>query len=220
MYKSASLLRRSCALLVAVAISLAYLCINANASGRPPVKIVKPPVPSQDVLLNNLREEVRRLSVELEIYKNDRYLVEMQYTKKYYEYLAKKADLNLAQFEWQRTASERLLWLVVVVVFSGVAFSGYQLWRASKTNDLPGDSSIEIAVQKVKITSSVVGVIVLAISIIFFYFFLIEVYRVKVVDLTPSETRPLLPNSAAPSSEQVPNTAVQGTLRDKAAQRP
>lgn len=214
------MLRTFFALIVAVVISLTFSCADAATSDPPAVGKGKPPVPGQDVLLSNLRDEVRRLSVELETYKNDQYLVEMQYTKKYYEYLAKKADLNLAQFEWQRTASERLLWLVVVVVFSGVAFSGYQLWRASKTNDLPGDSSIEIAVQKVKITSSVVGVIVLAISIIFFYFFLIEVYRVKVIDLTPSETRPLLPSSGAPASEQVPNTAVQGTLRDKTAQRP
>lgn len=207
-------------LLVVVALSWTSAFANAATDGASLSNSVKPPVPSNDVLLNDLREEVKRLSIELESYKNDRYSTELQYTKKYYEYLAKKADLNLAQFEWQRTASERLLWLVVVVVFSGVVFSGYQLWRASKTNDLPGDSSIEIAVQKVKITSSVVGVIVLAISIVFFYFFLIEVYRVKVVDLTASEIKPPSQGSEAEKFDRRPNPAVQGMLRDKASQRP
>ena len=164
-------------------------------------KTEKTVLSTQQVLLEELRAEVARLNEELQRYKNSRYAIEIEYTRKYYEYLSKKADINVMQFQWQRTASERLLWLVVVVVLAGVVFSGYQLWRASKTNDLPADSTIEIAAQKIKITSSVVGVIVLAISIIFFYFFLIEVYRVKVIDMESSEVKP--PSSIIPSIPSV-----------------
>jgi hypothetical protein len=38
----------------------------------------------------------------------------------------------------------------------------------------------------------VVGVNVLTISIVFLYFFLVEVYRVKVVDLAPAEVKPII----------------------------
>lgn len=145
--------------------------------------------PDQEAVLQELRKEVGKLSQELSSYKSERYKIENDYAAKYYIYLGEKADANIEQFKWQRSASERILWLVVVVVFSGVAFSGYQLWRASDIKGI-GESSIEIAAQKIKVTSSVAGVIVLAISIVFFYFFLIEVYRVKIVDLTSSEVKP------------------------------
>jgi hypothetical protein len=144
----------------------------------------------QKKLLTALREELIKKDKKLAELQSERHKFELEYTKKYYSYLAEKADVNLEQFRWQRSASEWLLWLVVVVVLSGVVFSGIQLWRASSIKDLGGESTVEIETSKVRITTSVVGVIVLAISIVFFYFFLIEVYRVKVIDMAPSEVRP------------------------------
>ena len=80
-----------------------------------------------------------------------------------------------------------MLFLVIVVVLSGVLFSGFQIWKASNTSDITSESSIELSIQKIKVTLSVVGVIVLSISIIFLYFFLIEVYRINVVDMSETE---------------------------------
>lgn len=150
----------------------------------------------QQELLQNLRTELIKANEELSKYKQDQYQYELDYTKKYYAYLGQKADVNIEQFKWQRSASERLLWLVVVVVFSGVVFSGVQLWRAASIKHLSGESTVEIEASKIKITTSVVGVVVLAISIVFFYFFLIEVYRIKIVDMSPAEVKPTVSNSS------------------------
>jgi hypothetical protein len=143
-------------------------------------------------VLNALRAELRAMKEQLNQFQDDKYQTDLTYYKKYHEYLAKKADINLEQFLWQRRASEFILGLVVAVVISGISFSGLQLWRASNLSSISTDSTIEIAAQKIKVTSSVVGVIVLTISIVFLYFFLVEVYRVKVVDLAPAEVKPII----------------------------
>ena len=150
---------------------------------------VEKPEQTQEELVNDLRTELIDAHAKLDHLQDEIYKMHVDYARKYYAYLGEKADVHIEQFKWQRSASEILLWLVVVVVFSGVLFSGIQLWRAGTIKDL-GDTSIEIEARKIKVTSSVVGVIVLAISIIFFYFFLIEVYRIKIVDLQQTEIAP------------------------------
>lgn len=175
----------------------------------------KPVIKSVDnnEILKALRSEVRAMKEQLDNYQSDTYQVQLSYYKKYHEYLARKADINLEQFLWQRRASEFLLWLVVTVVISGISFSGIQLWRASSLLGISTDSTIEIAAQKIKVTSSVVGVIVLTISIIFLYFFLIEVYRVKIVDLAPAEVKPTLGTYKIPTAPDiVANIALQPTV--------
>lgn len=141
-----------------------------------------------------LQEQILELEKEINYLKTDMYKAEASYFVKYYEYLGKKAEINLSQFMWQKMASNWLLFLVIVVVISGVVFSGFQLWKASQIDDFGKSSSIELSVQRIKITSSVVGVIVLSISIVFLYFFLIEVYRINIVDIAKSETLPLTIN--------------------------
>lgn len=141
--------------------------------------------------IRQVNEKLEEMEAQIQHLKSDIYKAESEYYKYYYgEYLKKKAEVNLSQFIWQRGASSYMLWLVVIVVLSGIGFSGFQLWKASQINDFGQDSSIEISVQRVKITSSVVGVIVLAISIIFLYLFLIEVYRVNIVDMESTEKKP------------------------------
>lgn len=84
---------------------------------------------------------------------------------------------------WQGTASNTLLWVVVIVTLSGVLFSGYQLIVTLRKSTPQGDSTVEISANRIRITTSVTGVVVLAISLAFLYLFLIEVYRINVIDL-------------------------------------
>lgn len=182
-----------CTLPAIVVVGILWAVSSLNAHGEETIQAdKKPPLPSNEVVIQKLRDEIVELRRQLERQEDQVFQAELGYTKKYYDYLARKAELNLNQFEWQRSASEKLLWLVICVVVSGVVFSGYQLWRASRTSELGGESSIEIEIRKVKVTSSIVGVIVLAISIVFFYFFLIEVYHINVVDLSSGEEKPAI----------------------------
>lgn len=175
---------------VAYFLSVFFLLLGScfAVEGKPAEKQMDSSDPQK--VIANLRSELIQLNNEVATYQSAEHKAKAEYTQRYYKYLAEKADVTIDQFRWQRSASGWLLWLVILVVISGVVFSGVQLWRASSIKDLGGESTIEIEARKVKITSSVVGVIVLSISIVFFYFFLVEVYTIKVVDMSGSEVSP------------------------------
>ena len=112
---------------------------------------------------------------------------------------------------WQARASEILIWVVVIVCLSGVVFSGYQLWRATAptpsgaTPTALGETTVEASWQNVRITSSVIGLVVLVISVAYLYLFLKEVYDIKIagdLDATSSSTAAAgsASNEAAPKS--------------------
>lgn len=145
---------------------------------------------NQAVRVQQMREQMIKLNNEVYFYRSERYRIETDYSKNYYAYLVKRADSNIAQLDWQRSASEKLLWVVVFVVFSGVGFSGYQLWRSTRAGHSPGEATLELEAQRIRVTSSVVGVVVLAISMAFFYFFLVEVYRIRVLDMSSTDIKP------------------------------
>ena len=74
--------------------------------------------------------------------------------------------------------------MVVIVCLSGVLFSGYQLWKATapapvggsvdKSNADPLATNVELSWQNVRVTSSVIGLVVLVISVAYLYLFLKE----------------------------------------------
>ena len=129
----------------------------------------------------------------------------------YGDYARKRAEVQLASFIWQAHASEILIWVVVIICLSGVLFSGYQLWRATApgtggslpaatlaAGDLGDDAApepgtaavppahplaadVSLSLTNSRITSSVIGLVVLVISVAYLYLFLKEVYAVKVI---------------------------------------
>jgi hypothetical protein len=54
------------------------------------------------------------------------------YSIRYYEFLSRQTDLAAGTLIWQARASEISMWVVFAVVFAGVAFSGYQLFHATR----------------------------------------------------------------------------------------
>jgi hypothetical protein len=72
--------------------------------------------------------------------------------------------------------------LVVLVVLAGVAFSAFQLWKSVGPAGVQLNSEMEMSAKNVRITSSVVGVIVLVISIAFLYIYTHEVYQLRFVE--------------------------------------
>mgnify|MGYP000947201081 CR=1 FL=1 len=106
-----------------------------------------------------------------------------KYQVQYYAFLGHQTEVAIENFRWQQRASEVLMWTVLAVVFCGLAFSGYQLYHATRLGKDIGANEIEIGADKVRITSSIVGLAVLFMSIAFLYLFLIEVYRIKPVNM-------------------------------------
>lgn len=145
---------------------------------------------NDDARIAALSQQLRAVSEQLDKLQSEQSKIELDYTRNFYDYSKKKNDVIIELFAWQKHASEILMWVVILLVTSGIGFSGFQLFKASSLNAAEAKTSFEIAASRLKITSSVVGLVVLAISVVFFYLFLIEVYRMKVVDLSPLEQRP------------------------------
>jgi hypothetical protein len=128
----------------------------------------------------------------------------------YDDYARKVAGIQLNAFMWQARASQVLLWIVVVVCLSGILFSGYQLWRATaprsvsesgdKSNADPLGTNVELSWQSVRVRSSVIGLVVLVISVAYLYLFLKEVYAIKVASDLGAGSPPNVTSNPAPQN--------------------
>jgi hypothetical protein len=109
---------------------------------------------------------------------------------KEYEFNTDMYQINKDTFIQQRYASYVILLLVVIITLSGIWMSWYQLSNAAmpaerrEINDGQKltDSTVDISITNIKLTSSVVGVLILLISLSFFYLFIKEVYPISYVD--------------------------------------
>jgi hypothetical protein len=88
---------------------------------------------------------------------------------------------------YQQWAGKIIFIVVLLLVFVGVAFSGIQFFislnrvkkaRGSESSDL---TTIEASWQGFKMSSSILGVIILGISLLFFYLYLAIVFEITVV---------------------------------------
>lgn len=118
--------------------------------------------------------------------------------RKEFDFQSEMMSVNSYNFQHQRIASYVILALVVCVVLAGVWFAHVQLMAglrpvlpglSSDTQHSPvvsgsalATTSIEASLQKVTVTSSVVGIIVLFISLAFLYIYTREVYTIKMID--------------------------------------
>jgi hypothetical protein len=89
-------------------------------------------------------------------------------------------------FEWQLTSSRIIFWIVVLIVLSGLLLSWLQFARpdpyvmdATKT---PVSSVLKFSFKGgIEVISPVLGVLILVISLAFFYLYLVEVYQIRIV---------------------------------------
>ncbi len=105
-----------------------------------------------------------------------------QTDEKYQEFLRAGLDYRVYSyshakrtFEWQYWSGQIIFWIAMLLVFAGVAFSAVQFYVG-----LPkGASEFEASVRGIKLKSSVLGLLILAMSMIFFYLYLKYVYPIS-----------------------------------------
>lgn len=84
----------------------------------------------------------------------------------------------------QGIATNIILILVVIIVISGLLLAAYQLRVAAKSGGPQSSTELEASAAKVRITSSSVGIVVLTISLLFFYLYVKEIYSINVIPLS------------------------------------
>lgn len=106
-----------------------------------------------------------------------------------YEKLLQRTD---EVYGWQKFASNVMLALTCLVVMSGLVFSSLELRKALSLDSPQSDTNLDISINRIRITSSIVGVIILSISFFFLYLFLDFVYDIQPPRETSTATIPPL----------------------------
>jgi hypothetical protein len=118
-----------------------------------------------------------------------RYLDSMQ---RYYEYRANGYAYRSRVFEWQLLSSRVIFLIVLALVSAGIYFAAVQFRGAMRAAARPAASAeasptlsgvtlatqLEVSAKGVVVNSSVMGVIILALSLAFFYLYLVYVYPI------------------------------------------
>jgi hypothetical protein len=120
-----------------------------------------------------------------------KYLAAMQ---RFYEYRANGYAYRSRVFEWQLLSSRVIFVIVLVLVIAGIYFAAAQFrvaMMAARRNLLnppaadaaagpnPLATQLEISAKGVVVNSSVLGVIILGLSLAFFYLYLVYVYPIQ-----------------------------------------
>ena len=102
--------------------------------------------------------------------------------QRYYQYRIHGFEHRQRVFEWQHVSTKIIFIVVIVLVLSGIYFAAVQFHHGI-THRKPGDSEEEAtefvaSFKGVKVKSPVLGVIILVISLVFFYLYLVYVYPI------------------------------------------
>jgi hypothetical protein len=156
---------------------------------------LKQEIALRDAEISNLKAQLTEYQLKQEIaikdteianlkapIKSDFYDKYKEFKKKEYDYYIRIMDLNLETFQTQRPQTYAIMGLVILVVIAGIIFSAFQLWRSVGVAGVQLNSEMEMSARNVRVTSSVVGIVVLIISIAFLYIYAREVYQLQTID--------------------------------------
>ena len=104
-----------------------------------------------------------------------------QAMRAYYDYRTSGYEHRRNVFAWQLLSSKIIFVLVVLLVLAGMYFSWLQFSAALRKDGASGDAvgtTFEASATGLKVSSPVLGIIILAISLAFFYLYLIHIYPI------------------------------------------
>jgi hypothetical protein len=113
---------------------------------------------------------------------------QLAYYEHYSKSLASQESMlhTYAVYQWQLLSSKLVFYLVIAIVLSGLALCWLQFLRSSSTKGTAKAADLSISVTGLKVSSPVLGVIVLAISLAFFFCYLQFVYPIRVTNPEPA----------------------------------
>jgi hypothetical protein len=102
----------------------------------------------------------------------------------YYAYRQTGYEHRLRVFEWQSLSSKIIFVVVLVLVAAGIYFAAIQFHAGLRSsgqskNGQPEVTELVMSLKELKVRSPVLGVIVLTISLAFFYLYLVYVYPIE-----------------------------------------
>jgi len=157
-----------------------------------------PPPPTENQILQSdlLVEDAKRRLSNVQMSRDSAFY---EYQKATYIYFQKSLKHREDTYRWQYDSALWIFWTVITVVFLGLLFSAIHFYISlitarsnikSKKSGKEQPTEVEISSKGVKISSSILGVIILSLSLVFFYLYLAFVYPISEnsIDRKPVET--------------------------------
>jgi large-conductance mechanosensitive channel len=173
---------------------------EVRPSGRklkPPIEKmeVTPTLPEAPAVLVAEDEEVKKAYKDALSSFYSAIALENQSAKEIHEYNKWVFENRKSIFEWQQFSGKVIFCVVNFLVLTGVAFSGIQFFiamrqltkrkRISKTTNVEENeilpTTLKASISGIEVSSSILGVIVLIVSFLFFYLYLVYVYPIVFV---------------------------------------
>jgi uncharacterized protein YpmB len=129
---------------------------------------------------------------------------ERYFEKQYDFYFTESLKQRYETFQWQQESGKIIFWVVIAIVFIALFFAAVQFritMRQLKMRQPKGAKElqenvvekadvheVELSMKGVKVNSSVLGVVILVISLAFLYLYLVFVYPINNVKLDAFDT--------------------------------
>ena len=102
----------------------------------------------------------------------------------YYAYRQAGYEHRLAVFEWQSLSTKVIFVVVLMLVLAGIYFAAIQFHAGLRRGDgadpaKPEDTELSLSLSEIKVRSPVLGVVILTISLAFFYLYLVHIYPIR-----------------------------------------
>lgn len=112
---------------------------------------------------------------------NEKYQAALQ---EYYDYHISGLQHRSKVFRWQLFSSKIIFIVVIILVFAGIYFAAVQFYIGikqvkEKIPDYNDRTEITASMKGIKVSSPVLGVILLVISLAFFYLYLVHVFPIE-----------------------------------------
>jgi hypothetical protein len=92
---------------------------------------------------------------------------------------------NRSAYAWQGYSTRVIFYAVILLVLTGMIFSALQFMKSYRlpagkaTKAADYRTELELSVKGIKVSSSVIGIVILVISLAFFYLYLVHVYPIN-----------------------------------------
>lgn len=96
-----------------------------------------------------------------------------------YTYQADSLRLRFQVFHWNHVSTVITFFMVMVIVAIGLFFAGVQFFSDRRRGKSSEKTDIKMSTEGLEVSSSVLGVIILTISLAFFYLYLVYVYPIQ-----------------------------------------
>lgn len=110
-------------------------------------------------------------------------LADSALVRSYADYYVYSLNHRKRVFDWQYVSGIAIFWVVLAILMAGLVLSVAQFILSYKNLKVKVDTTTEmkLSATELSVKSSVLGIIILTLSIVFFYLYLTIVYPISVV---------------------------------------